>query len=252
MQKSSAAARLGARTAAAPPAGELRARGGHRHNEPFLGGGTGWGQGGHCRAWVRRGVSVLSVSFLVISARRVPSFSPQAWCATALLRRSAAAPFTPFSATCSAASTRPRASASWEALARSGPPRPAHAQPCRAAPAHRLKLHGTEGALEKRASAPLAAQKRCRGSAPAGRALRQHATAHSQARSAQPRGVVGALWWRLVGVGGGGRTRRRSAGRGGGGGYAKRRCGRGAAKGRGWVRTLLGAVVIVLAENGWC
>jgi len=103
--------------------------------------------------------------------------------------------------------------------------------PSRAAPAHRLNLHGAEGALEERASGPLAALKRSRGF----RALRQQAgrcastqPPHSLARSEQPRGVVGALW-RWVVVGGGGRTRRRRAGRCGGAGYAKR-CGRGASR----------------------
>ena len=41
------------------------------------------------------------------------------------------AQITPFSAQCCAASPRPCASASWEALARGGPQQPAHAKPRR-------------------------------------------------------------------------------------------------------------------------
>jgi len=112
-------------------------------------------------------------------------------------------------------------------------------------------LHGTEGALEERASVLLAVLKRA--GALCQQALRSRRCASMQpptspARSAQPRGVVAALW-RWVVVGGGGRTGRRRAGRASGGGYAKRRCGRGAAKGRGWVRTLWGAVETGVAEN---
>jgi hypothetical protein len=102
-------------------------------------------------------------------------------------------------------------------------------------------LQGAEGALEKRASGPLAVLKRAGQQALRSRALRQQAT-QSRARSEQP-GVVDALWWWVVG--GGGPTRRRRAGRAGGGEYAKRRCGRGAWA-RHWegapVRTLWGAV----------
>jgi len=84
-----------------------------------------------------------------------------------------------------------------EALARCGPPQPAHAQPCRTWTP--VSLQGAEGELEERASAPLAVLKRA--GALCQQALRSSAACactqppQSQARSGQPRGVVGALWW---------------------------------------------------------
>ena len=93
----------------------------------------------------------------------------------------------PFSAQCCAASTGPRASARWEALARSGPPQPA--QPCRThldagQPARRRRRTG--GA---RVSSACGAET-CRGVlALRSRALRQQPTARSLSCEARSRGA---------------------------------------------------------------
>jgi len=120
------------------------------------------------------------------------------------------------------ASPRPCASASWEALARSGPPQPAHAQPCRAHLHTGSTCTSLKSNLAERASVLLAALKRAgawlcasrQGAAPA--ANRPVAAL----RSVQPRRRAPVVCWseRVCWQG-----RRRAVGARRG-----RRCGRGA------------------------